>query len=241
MRQKKSAMQKKVKIKFIIFDLDNTLYDFDKHWNYAHQYIFNEISTELEIYNIDYQSFMKEYLKQNAVLWGELSNKNIELQTLRILRPLHTFKKFGISVSERFCENFYNRMFRKLVEDIKPNPVINELISNLSKEYEIYVLTNGIVNEQQMKIDRLELSSHIIKTYISEAIGFEKPDKKAFSFILNEVNKAPVSGLMIGDSYRNDVCGALSCNINAMQKRYQDLISEPFNFDNIITSSLINK
>lgn len=223
----------KNKIEFIIFDLDNTLYDFAACWNDAHKQLFSEIKTEINLNNLEYSAFIAEYRKQNDILWQQMVNDKLSLQRLRVLRPFYTFKNLGISVSEQFCENFYDRMFAKLIAHIKPTPSINELLKTLAKKYPLYILTNGLANEQQMKIDKLEISPYISKTYISENIGFEKPDKNAFAFVLKDIGKDAVSGIMIGDSYRNDISGAVSCGINAIQKNYENLASELFDFNEI--------
>lgn len=224
----------KNKIEFIIFDLDNTLYDFDTCWNYAHKQLFSEIQAELKIDSIDYSKFIAEYLKQNDILWHKNHNNSITLQELRVLRPLYTFNHLGISVSEHFCEQFYDRMFEKLINHTKPNPIINELLKKLSKQCSIYILTNGLVNEQQIKIDKIEIKPYITKTYISENIGFEKPDKNVFSFVLKDINKNASAGIMIGDSYRNDISGALSCGMNATHSNYKSLSSKQFKISDIL-------
>lgn len=222
----------KNKIEFIVFDLDNTLCDFDTCWSYAHKQIFSEIKAELKIDSIDYSKFMTEYLKQNDILWHKNHNNSITLQELRVLRPLYTFNCLGISVSEHFCRQFYDRMFGKLINHIKPNPIINELLKKLSKQYSIYLLTNGLVNEQQIKIDKIEINQYITKVYISENIGFEKPDMDAFSFMLKDINKDAIAGIMIGDSYKNDIISALSCGMNAIQSNYKNLSSKQFEISN---------
>lgn len=207
-------------LNLIIFDLDNTLYDFVGAWELSHKDLFNEMKLHSLI---SYSEFMNEYINQDNELWQKKLNGTINLTELRVLRVCRTFEKFRINFSEQAGQKFYQDMFEHLLDHMKLLDGIKILLEQLSKEYCLTILTNGYSAEQRRKIERLEISRYFDKIYISDEIGIEKPDKKAFQKILNDYKLEPSECLMIGDSYIHDIEPAVSLGLQTLHVRCNTL------------------
>lgn len=215
------------KVEVIIFDLDNTLYDFKYFWGIAHYQLYKE----LNIKGIDYNTFMTEYLLQDTLLWADMLAGKIDLNELRVSRTYRTFKKLGIDKSIQFCEEFYRKMFSILVEKIATDYTIDNILSNLSNNYKLYMLTNGLKNEQELKIQKLGINKYFENIAISECIGCEKPNLNAFLYLVDNFDIKPSNSIMIGDSYIHDIEPAIKLNFNTLHIDYKKIVTLNYNFN----------
>ncbi len=79
-----------------------------------------------------------------------------------------------------------------------------------------HLLTNGPVDGQQRKIDRLKLARWFHYIQIGEAVGVFKPDPQAFKILLNAIQKPAKSVVMVGDSLHDDIEAAKSVGVAAI-------------------------
>ena len=93
---------------------------------------------------------------------------------------------------------------------------VNELLEQLHGNYELVVASNGPVAEQKPRLDNAGLSRYFSRFFISEAMGVNKPDKKFFDIIFENIeNKDKSSILIIGDDLTSDVQGAINAGIDS--------------------------
>lgn len=213
----------------IIFDWDNTLFDFQYYWEQAHQQIFKEY--DFDKYS-SYDDFMKMYRTFDKHLWQQLLNNDITLDELRTQRIILTLKHYQINFNEQQAQVFFQRFFEILLEKIEPNTQRIKQIQLLQQKYPLAILTNGKIEEQVSKIKRAKFEG-LLPVYISEEIGFEKPDFKAFEFVLKDLNVAAHTTIMVGDSLENDIrpakqLGMTTVYISDTQNEVAD-----YTFDNI--------
>ena len=93
---------------------------------------------------------------------------------------------------------------------VKLNKGVIPMLKQLKSQYELVLLTNGGTSNQQRKIRQTGLDRFFTtdKTFISESIGFSKPDPRAFQIIQNQF-KTKCSFCMVGDHWEKDILGAL--------------------------------
>ncbi len=84
------------------------------------------------------------------------------------------------------------------------------------KNIEAVILTNGPSDGQRAKFKTLGLSQYIQRIYIGEEIGFSKPNRKAFEYVLRDLGVPASDVLMVGDSIENDINGAEQVGIKAV-------------------------
>lgn len=195
-------------INAIIFDWDNTLFDFRGYWEMAHQKAFDEM------------------------LWGKLLLQEINLDQLRVQRLILTLQKFEIPCSEAFAQNFFEKFFADLLANIRPNLDLLADIHALKLDFNCFILTNGKSAEQREKILNAGFID-VLPLYISEEIGFEKPDTKAFTYLLEKENLNPQHTLMVGDSLANDILPAKQLGLTTAYIGTEKTNEADFSFENI--------
>lgn len=212
------------KVKLVIFDLDNTLFSFNKLWIKANKDTFE---TYTLFKDIDYSDFMKLFKKYDLYFWKQHDEGVITLDELRELRLIKTLQHFDINISREEANEYFESFFTKLLSSITVNRKMNDLLMSLKENVNIAILTNGKLKEQNTKIDNLDIRSIFEKNiFISENIGCEKPDPKAFLNVSSRLNVNPEECLFIGDSYRNDITGALNVNMATIWLTNSDIDTE---------------
>ena len=190
--------------KYLIFDLDNTLCDF----NCAERKAREVISSLLNENNIDSFKFWKRYKNIEPILYKEFSLGKITVDEYRIRRYSDVLVSMNytknIDLSEKFNELFMYQINNKieLFDDVIPT------ILQLQKHDVILaILTNGPSDGQRQKIVTTGLDKYFPYIFIGEEIGFFKPKKEAFEYVLNCFRCTPEEMIMIGDSLVDDILG----------------------------------
>jgi putative hydrolase of the HAD superfamily len=75
------------------------------------------------------------------------------------------------------------------------------------------ILTNGAVDPQRRKLEESGLLGLVDAALISEEVGWNKPDRRAFAAALAAVGGSPESSTMVGDHLEADICGALQAGL----------------------------
>ena len=188
-------------IKNLIFDLDNTVYDFSTIWKKSNKLVYEYLKYDRIA---SYDEFFKNYKAINNMLVDEVLKGNIKLREIRNKRLKITLEKFGIILTEEDCNNYYEKQFDFILESIKPNKEVNQWIKRLNKKYKMIILTNGKSCEQRRKIEELGLEN-MFKLYISGETHISKPKEEAFINVLEKENIVTSETMMIGDSLHYDI------------------------------------
>ena len=122
------------KINNLIFDLDNTLYDFSIIWEKSNKQVYEYLKYDRIA---SYEEFFKNYKAINNMLVDEVLKGNIKLREIRNKRLKITLEKFGITLTEEDCNNYYEKQFEFILESIKPDKEVNQWIKRLNKKYKM--------------------------------------------------------------------------------------------------------
>ena len=199
----------------IFFDLDHTLWDFDKNSMLAFERVFKKHDINIEI-----TDFIKEYEPINFNYWKLFREDKVTKIELRRGRLMDVFSIFNLNFNLENIDILADSYIEELPGD---NHLFNgaEMILNyLSNKYILHIITNGFEEVQQGKMDHSNIS-HFFKTVTnSEMVGVKKPDPKIFYFALDLANATPENSVMIGDNYEADILGALSIGMEALCFNY---------------------
>lgn len=210
-----------MRIKNIIFDLDNTLYDFSSIWKKANELTFNYYCYDKAT---TYEQFFTTYKKINNKLVQDIIDGKIRVIDLRDERLVQTFREFGIELTHNDCEQYYKKQFEFISELIEPDYNVIEKLKLLKEKYNLALLTNGTSREQREKIDKLGLNG-LFKVYISEEMWMGKPRPRAFLNVIEENNFKIEETIMIGDSLHHDIEPAEKLGLHTY------LVDIPWHFD----------
>lgn len=191
--------------KHIFFDLDRTLWDFDKNSEAALYEIFlNEKLNE----KINFHEFHETYIEINAALWRLYSLGELKKDVLRDLRFEKTLEKFGM-----YDHDLANRFGTAYVE-ISPKKTalfpgaIDTLKELKNIGFNLHIITNGFQEVQFIKLSRSGLEPYFDVIVCSEFVGKNKPDPEIFQYALFHAKTTVDKALMIGDDFHADIIGA---------------------------------
>ncbi len=198
----------------IFFDLDHTIWDFDKNAEEAlHELFVLHKLQDLGLAAPDV--FIETYTRNNHRLWAEYHLGKISKEVLREARFKHTFLELGLD--EAAIPAGFEEAYVQL-GPTKTNlfPEAHETLKYLSGKYNLYVISNGFKESAEMKIRLCNLGQYFKHVFISEVIGVNKPDPAIFAHALKVANAQKEESLMIGDSLEADVFGALNFGMDAI-------------------------
>ena len=205
--------------KHIFFDLDHTLWDFDKNSSFTFKKLFN-----LYDININLKSFLKVYEPINLKYWKLYREDKIDKVNLRFFRLKDTFDVLEIDISDSIINDLSD-------DYIKFLPTFNYLIMGsldilkyLHPKYKLHIITNGFQEVQRSKLKKSGISNFFDTVTNSEMVGVKKPNRKIFDHALSAANTDIKSSLMIGDNLEADILGAKSIGIDTIFFNYHNVI-----------------
>lgn len=194
--------------KGIIFDLDNTIYNYEECHNLAlhtvieYIYITYEIKRDIDIHN-EY-NLISTKLKNELVNTASSHNKNIYFKML--IEKLKLSLSILNILNRLYWGFFYNQM--RCFDGVK-----EFIIWNKNRGIKIGILTDYETEYQIKKLNKLQILEHIDVVVTSEEVGIEKPSVQMFQTILRKLNLNTDEVIMIGDNYNKDILGATELNI----------------------------
>jgi putative hydrolase of the HAD superfamily len=195
----------------IFFDLDHTLWDFDKNSEMAFDRIFKTKHQEIVT-----QDFIKEYIPINQECWKLYQNDKITHQELRYNRLKFSFDALNYVISEENILEIANDYIEFLTDNNYLFDGAIEVLEYLKPKYKLHIITNGFAHVQEKKINNASLGGYFSTITNSELAGVKKPNSIIFDYALKLANTSKESSIMIGDDFEADVNGALNAGIDAI-------------------------
>ena len=198
-------------IKHVFFDLDHTLWDFEKNSGATFKSIFEELNFDFSL-----EVFLDFYNPINHYYWKQYRENMISEVELRYLRLEKTFEAMKVpftpSLLERVAELYIQQLstHTELFEDTI------SVLEYLSSKYTLHIITNGFEHVQQRKLENSGIA-HFFKTVLTaEKIGVKKPHPTIFLSAMKTAEVLPEHTMMIGDSLEADIQGALKLGMQAI-------------------------
>lgn len=200
--------------KHLFFDLDRTLWDFDKNSEIALRLLFDELELQSHVPHFDI--FHDIYKTTNAKLWKAYGQGLIKKEDLRSERFRNTLEYFNV-VDENIIEKISSGYIELSPKQTALFPSALDTLKELKTEgYQLHIITNGFKEVQFTKLVEARLHSFFDLILCSEEVGHNKPSKLIFEHALNTVGALPLNSVMIGDDYEVDVVGARNCGMHAV-------------------------
>ncbi|NEW66149.1 noncanonical pyrimidine nucleotidase, YjjG family [Carnobacteriaceae bacterium zg-84] len=192
--------------KTLLFDIDDTLLDFKK----AEHIAFKQL---LAHHNIDYtDTTFQLYLSINEPLWKDYELGKLDRATVLSSRFEQFFAHYQLSVSGKECDILY-RSYLTIGNQLLDGAL--ELIDTVSKTHQLAIVTNGVYDTQMARLKNNGLLPYFKHIFVSDKVGFQKPDKRFFDTIWQEMNITDTSSvLIIGDSLGADIKGGQNAGID---------------------------
>ncbi|UQD56053.1 YjjG family noncanonical pyrimidine nucleotidase [Flavobacterium sp. K5-23] len=198
-------------IKDVFFDLDHTLWDFDKNSEITFANIFKRSHPAIEI-----KTFIEKYVPINQACWKLYQYDKISHQELRYNRLKHSFDALNYTISDEDIDLISVEYIQFLPDNNHLFDGTIEVLDYLNENYNLHIITNGFADVQSKKISNSNLSNYFDTITNSEMAGVKKPNSIIFDYALNLAKAKKETSIMIGDSLEADVQGALDFGLDAI-------------------------
>ncbi|WP_163407846.1 YjjG family noncanonical pyrimidine nucleotidase [Flavobacterium ajazii] len=195
----------------VFFDLDHTLWDFDRNSEMAFERIFKSKFPEIRC-----QDFIEKYIPVNQACWKLYQNDKITHQELRYNRLKFSFDALGMIVSDEDINVIANDYIEFLTDNNHLFEGAIEVLDYLKPKYNLHIITNGFASVQDKKINNAALSGYFSTITNSELAGVKKPNSIIFDYAVNLAQASKENCIMIGDCLDADVNGALNAGLDAI-------------------------
>ena len=195
----------------VFFDLDHTLWDFDKNSELAFEKIFRKDHPTL-----DTKVFIAVYAPINQACWKLYQMDKMTQEELRYKRLKDSFDAIDYSISDEAILQFSNDYITFLPENNALFDGAKAILEYLKTKYKLHVITNGFADVQYKKIVNSGIADYFTSITNSEMAGVKKPNPKIYEHAMTLANTQKKNAIMIGDCLDADIKGAIDFGIHAI-------------------------
>ena len=199
------------KVQHIFFDLDHTLWDFEKNSGATFKSIFEELNFEFSL-----EQFLDLYNPINHFYWKQYRENRISEVELRYLRLKKTFEAMEVPSTAAIIDRVSELYIQQLSKHTELFEGTVSVLEYLSSKYTLHIITNGFEHVQQRKLENSGIAQFFKIVLTAEKIGFKKPHPTIFISALKTAEVLPEHAMMIGDSLEADIQGALKLGMQAI-------------------------
>jgi putative hydrolase of the HAD superfamily len=210
-------MNKKIMVKDIFFDLDHTLWDFDKNSMLAFKRVFKKFKITIE-----FDAFLKIYEPINVEYWKKYREDKVSKESLRRGRLIDSFNFFDLIYTTEKIDEIADAYIQELPFDNHLFEGAVEILDYLILKYKLHIITNGFEEVQHKKLKNSGIDHYFSTVTTSEEVGVKKPNPKVFLTALNKANSLPTQSVMIGDSLEADILGANNIGMQTIFYNYRN-------------------
>jgi 2-haloacid dehalogenase len=192
-------------IKNVLLDLDDTIFDFHKAEAIA-------VSKTLQNMKIEpTPEVIQRYSEINLSQWKRLELGEIDRGEVKVGRYRKLFKELGVDASAIAAAKTYEG-YLSIGHYFLPGA--EDLLKTLSKNYRLYLVSNGTATVQKGRIGSSDIEQYFERIFISEIVGCNKPDVRFFEACFKEIPDFKKSEtIIIGDSLSSDIQGGKNAGI----------------------------
>jgi len=192
----------------ILFDADNTLFDFTESSLRA----FHDLLTH---FGVDQDTDLYQiYQPINHKAWKRLESNEIDMDGVRTTRWQGFWEAIGLSYDSKLSNDIYLENLVKHSFLLEDTTSILDHLSN-HKELSLHIITNGMKEAQRPRISKLGLEKYFETITVSDEIGCAKPDTRFFDHVIKCIGQQEKSQyLIVGDSLHSDIQGGLNYDLD---------------------------
>ena len=184
----------------ILIDLDRTVLDFDTTEALSIEKTFTYFGLPFS------DEILSLYISNNFKYWKLYEMGQLTTAEVDVKRFEDTFATLGVTCDVASLSQYYQRCLDAGYE-LCPNAV--EMLQFLKQRFKVYAVTNGAITTQKLRLKGSGLDKYFDGLFISDEIGFSKPQKQFFDHVLQNIEEKDVNKiLVVGDSLHTDIEGA---------------------------------
>lgn len=194
--------------KAIFFDLDDTLCDSRQAWSVAESQAIRYFLEQCP--NLSESGIYDAWRSVQTQLMVKLREGRLTMAAVRDRRFKATLELLGVP-----DDGLAEQLSLVLGETYLANIAVFEdtgVLDELRPDFYVGIVTNGAADDsadsQHTKIQQLGLAGRVDGIWISDEVGFRKPDSRIFEAACEGASVSPVEAAFAGDSAENDIVGA---------------------------------
>ncbi len=195
----------------VFFDLDHTLWDFERNSALTFQKIFRDHAIDLEL-----DIFLAEYIPANLAFWKLYREGKIEKEVLRFRRLRTVFDAVRYPVADEVIFSLSDAYIEHLSTHQHLVPNTREILDYLQPRYRLHIITNGFEEIQTKKMTNSGIADYFDQVINSEMAGVKKPDPLIFRLALERTGALPGNAVMVGDNLEADILGARALGMHTL-------------------------
>jgi putative hydrolase of the HAD superfamily len=195
----------------VFFDLDHTLWDFERNSALTYADLFREFNIQVSL-----EAFLGHYVPLNLHYWKAFREGRIDKESLRYERLKTVFGRLDYAVTDREIHLISEAYIAQLSSHTHLVPNSLEILKYLKGRYRLHIITNGFEDVQNRKLRNSRIDSYFTEVVNSDRAGAKKPHPRIFRTALEAAGIAPEAGVMIGDSLEADIQGARAVGLQAV-------------------------
>ena len=190
----------------ILWDVDDTLFDFGLSQDYALRFTFEKYGLSIDT------QIIQKYAMINQSYWerlerGEITKEEVLFGRFKSLFEIMNINNIDVTEFKEIYQKALGNVYFYRDDSFK-------LCKELSADFKQYVVTNGVTSTQLNKLTLSGFDKLMDGIFISEQIGSPKPSNIFFQKCLEVIS--PVSNdriIIIGDSLSSDIKGGNNIGI----------------------------
>ena len=195
-------------IEFLLLDLDDTILDFHKAERIALSKTFRAFGLEPT------EAVLNRYHEINKWHWEQLEKGKLTRAQVLEGRFVQLFRELGLEVDANQCMKSYEH---NLSVGHYFLPGAEEAVKRLHEKYRLFLVSNGTAVVQQGRLTSAGLYPWFEKVFVSQEVGFNKPDKAFFDRCFARIpGFDPSKALMVGDSLTSDIQGGINAGVRTV-------------------------
>lgn len=199
-------------IQHLFFDLDHTLWDYDRSARETLLDIYE--SLDMAANTVSEKEYLTTFHQVNNQLWHLYNHGEIDREYIKKNRFAEIFEKIGVDTTHSAYASSY------FLHHCSTKPyLIDDALTTLQylhEKYQLHIITNGFTDSQNNKLVHSGIADFFEVIVTSESTGAKKPNPEIFYHSMQEANADASNSAMIGDNPRTDIAGAKEVGMSSV-------------------------
>jgi putative hydrolase of the HAD superfamily len=205
-----------LKIRHLFFDLDHTLWDFEKNSKICIREIYEQ-HKGIFPQQVGFDSFFQKFSTINSAMWNQLDLSLITHDYLRTFRFQKVLQALDIEIDEHFSLVLNQKLLNLLPHQHHlMDDAFDTLAALAKKDYKLHIISNGYQDVQIKKMKSGGIHHFFDQIITNDIAGARKPEKAIFDFALFRADADLSNSIMIGDNLIADIEGARNAGLRTI-------------------------
>ena len=214
----------------LFFDLDHTLWDFDR--NSAES--IDDLYTSFRLGDRGVPSsakFAEQFIAINRQLWRDYDRDQISHEYIREHRFPLVFRALGVD-DTGCCADLNAEYLRMLPQKAHLTDSAREILDYLHGRYQMHIITNGFAEIQAVKMASADIAHFFGEVITTQSADAKKPNPRIFEYALQATGATIGGSLMLGDNYEADILGAKAVGLDTVfYNPLGQVVDDPATYD----------